>query len=123
MNVPAPTPYSIVNQDANTRVWQRQEYEAGPNGQTITHIQQYKEIASGLNYLDANSNYQPSQETIEIQPDGTAAALQGQHKAFFPIDISNGRITLVTPDGLQISSEPLELSYYDRNRIRWCLQN
>jgi hypothetical protein len=113
VNVPAPTPYTIVNQDANSRVWQRQEYEAGPNGQTITHIRKYTEICSGLNFLDSSGNYQQSKADILIQPDGSAAALLGQHKAFFPIDISNGRITLVTPDGLQVSSEPLELSYYD----------
>jgi hypothetical protein len=113
VNVPAPTPYAIVNQDANSRVWQRQEYEAGPNGEIVTNIQAYKEYATGLNYLDANSHWESAKEDIEIQPDGTAAALLGQHKVFFPIDISNGRITLVTPEGLQVSSEPLELSYWD----------
>jgi len=113
VTVPAPTPYTIVNQDANSQVWQRQVYEAGPNGQTVTHIQQYQEIASGLNYKDANSNWQPAKEEIDIQPDGTAASTQGQHKVYFPIDISNGRIILTTPDGLQVSSEPLELSYWD----------
>ncbi len=46
VSVPAPTPYAIVNQDANSQVWQRQEYEAGPNGQTITHIRRYTEIAT-----------------------------------------------------------------------------
>ena len=43
-NVPAPTPYAIVRQDANSRVWQREEYEAGPNGQIVTHLRHYKEI-------------------------------------------------------------------------------
>jgi hypothetical protein len=41
VNVPAPTPYAIVSQDANSQVWQRQEYEAGPNGQIITRVHQY----------------------------------------------------------------------------------
>ena len=36
VSVPAATPYEIVSQDANSRVWQRQEYEAGPNGEIVT---------------------------------------------------------------------------------------
>jgi len=47
-NVPVPTPYAVVRQDANTRVWQREEYEAGPNGKIITHLRHYTEIASGV---------------------------------------------------------------------------
>ncbi len=37
VSVPAPTPYAIVNQDGNSRVWQREEYEAGPNGEVVTN--------------------------------------------------------------------------------------
>ena len=113
MNVPAPTPYSIVNQDANTRVWQRQEYEAGPNGQIVTNTHSYYELATGLNYLDSSGNWQPSMEQIDVLPDGTASATQGQQKIHFPIDISNGQIEMVTPDGEHVFSQPEELSYYD----------
>jgi RHS repeat-associated protein len=113
LSVPTPTPYAIVNQDANSRVWQRQEYEAGPNGQVISHIRHYTEMATGLNYKDASGNWLPAKEEIDIQPDGTAAATQAQHFVHFPIDIANGQIELVTPDGKQIFSEPEELTYFD----------
>ena len=36
ITVPAATPYIIVNQDANNRVWQREQYEASPNGEIYT---------------------------------------------------------------------------------------
>ena len=48
VNVPAPTPYTVVTQDANSRAWQRQEYEAGSNGQITTHVCVYNESAKGL---------------------------------------------------------------------------
>src|ERR1700722_3976365 len=84
VNVPAPTSYTIVNQDANSRVWQREEYEAGPNGQITTNTHSYYELATGLNYLDSSGNWQPSEEQINVLPDGTASASQGQQKIHFP---------------------------------------
>ena len=46
---------------------------------------------------------------------GTAAATQGQHQAYFPGDIYQGEIRLVTPDGKTLRSRPLGLSYFDGN--------
>ncbi len=63
--------------------------------------------------MDANGNWQPSKEEIDIQPDGTAAALFGQHKIFFPIDLYAGQIEMVTPDGLVLKTQPAALSYDD----------
>ena len=45
-----------------------------------------------------------SKEEIEILPNGTAAATQGQHQAHFPGDIYNGVIEVVTP-GWQTPNE------------------
>ena len=41
--------------------------------------------------------------------------MQGQHQAYFPGDIYNGFIELVTPDGQHLKSRPLGLSYDDGN--------
>jgi len=49
----------------------------------------------------------------KYSPDGTGAATNGQHQAYFPADIYNGTITLVTPTGLQLQSLPLGLFYSD----------
>ncbi|HWY31067.1 MAG TPA: hypothetical protein VNX46_09950 [Candidatus Acidoferrum sp.] len=111
--VPAPTAYTVVSQDANSRIWQREEYEADPNGQIITHYQHYTELATGLNFKDYSGNFHASKEEIDIQPDGTAAATQGQHKVYFPMDILNGQIQMVGPDGLVLKSQPAMLSYDD----------
>ena len=103
----------MVQQDANSRVWQRETYELSPSGEITTNTQSYTELASGLNFLDASGQYVPSKEEIDIQPDGTASATQGQHKVYFPIDIYSGEIEMVTPDGVILKSQPVGLSYDD----------
>jgi RHS repeat-associated protein len=113
-NVPAPTDYQIVQQDGNSRVWQWEIYEQEPNGQIVAHLHQFTELATGLNYKDSSTGqWQPSKEEIDIQPDGTLAATQGQHQVYFPRNIYGGEIELIQPDGVQLHSCPVGLSYDD----------
>jgi hypothetical protein len=113
-NVPAPTDYQIVQQDGNSRVWQREIYEQEPNGQIIARPHQFTELATGLNYKDPSTGqWQPSKEEIDIQPDGTLAATQGQHQVYFPGNIYGGEIELIQPNGVQLHSCPVGLSYDD----------
>ena len=111
-SVPPATPYTVVSRDANSRVWERTTYELSPSGKVIEHKQHYTELATGLCYQQ-NGQWVDSEEQIRILPDGTAAATSGQHQAYFPADIENGIIKLVTPDGLQLQSQPVALSYDD----------
>ena len=60
-----------------------------------------------------NGKWVESSEHIDILPNGTAVATNGQHQAYFPGDIYNGEIELVTPDGMQLNSRPMGLSYFD----------
>ena len=110
--VPSPTDYQVVQQDANSQVWQRETYENGPSGEVVTNFNSYTELASGLNHWVGNQ-WVESKEEIDIQPDGTASATQGQHQVFFPSDILNGEIELVTPGGQILKSQPVGLSYDD----------
>ena len=112
-NVPAPTDYQIVQQDGNSRVWQREIYEKGPDGQIVARPHEFTELATGLNYKDSSGQWQPSKEEIDIQPDGTLAATQGQHQVYFPGNIYGGEIELVQPDGVHLHSCPVGLSYDD----------
>ena len=107
-----PTSYSVVQRNANSRIWQRTTSEVSPSGQTISHLHQYTEMASGL-CCQKNGQWADSKEQISILPDGTAAATNGQHQVYFPGDIYNGVITLITPDGLQMQSRPIGLNYDD----------
>ena len=113
-NIPQSTPYKLISRNANSQIWERTVYEPGPSGQTIARKHHYTELATGLNFKDpATGQWVASKEEINILPDGTAAAVYGQHKAYFPGDIYNGVIRLVTLDGLQLQSRPLGLSYDD----------
>ena len=113
--VPAPTPYAVVSQDANSAVWQRDTYEQAPDGSIVPHVHQYVELATGLNHL-VNGQWVTSKEEIDISPDGSsAAATNGQHQVFFPGNIYNGMIKLLTPDGQTLQSQPIGLSYFDGN--------
>ena len=104
----APASYTMVKQDANTRVWQKTTVENGTN-----RIHQIVEMATGLNYTNTSGQLVPAKEEIDILPNGTAQAVQGRHQAYFPGDIYSGVITVVTPDGVTMTSRPLGLSYFD----------
>jgi hypothetical protein len=105
-------PYAIVNRDANSRVWERTTYELGPSGEMIPHVHRYTEMATGLNY-QKDGQWLPSKEEIDLLPTGGAAATQGQYQAYFPSDIYNGEIRMVTPTGNVLRSRPIGLSYDD----------
>jgi hypothetical protein len=108
------TPYAMVDRGANHRVWQRTTYETRPDGKQIPHIHKYTELATGLNFWNSTTGqWVESKEQIDILPNGTAAATQGQHQAYFPGNIYQGVIELVTPDGIHLQSRPLGLSYDD----------
>src|SRR5215469_742872 len=103
-SVPSQTPYAIVSRDANSRVWERTTYDVSPSGQTIPHLHRYTELGTGLCY-QRNGQWLDSLVQISIQPDGTACATNGQHQVFFPSDIGNGVIKMVTPDGSLLRSQ------------------
>ena len=109
---PEATGYTITVQDANSRVWGRTDYEIDPSGALVPRKHSYTELASGLNHY-VNGQWVESSEKIEILPNGTAAATDGQHQAYFPGDIYQGQIELVTPDGKHLKSRPLALAYFD----------
>jgi hypothetical protein len=114
--LPAPTPYAVVSRDANSRVWQRLNCQTSPSGQVVTNVHRFVEVATGLNYW-SNGQWAESKEQIGILPNGGAAATNGQHQAYFPGDLFQGEIQLVTPDGKQLQSRPIGLSYDDGSNM------
>ena len=115
--LPPPMPYTVVSRDANSRVWQRLTRQISPSGQVVTNVHRYVELATGLNY-QSNGQWVESKERIGILPKGGAAATNGQHQIYFPGDIYSGVIRLFSPDGKQLQSRPIGLSYDDgRNTV------
>ena len=113
----ASSPLEVVEWGANHRVWQWKTFDHGSNGKVTPRIHKVTELAVGMHYQDANGQWQESKEQIDILPDGTAAAINGRHQAFFPGDIYEGAITVVTPDQQTLQSRPLLLCYVDGANI------
>jgi hypothetical protein len=109
------TNYTVVSQDANSRVWQRTVYEQGPKGRPVHRKHTYTELASGLNYRDASGKWVESKELIEPFPGG-AIARHGQHKVIFSNNLNTiGAIDLEGPDGKRLRSTILGLAYVDNS--------
>ena len=107
------TAYTIVSQDANKQIWEKTSYELAPNGSAVPKIHRYTEMASGLNYMNSEGQWVPSQEIIEPSANG-AVAQQGQYRVIFANNLNTtGSIDQQTPDGKRLQSNILGLEYYD----------
>src|SRR6478736_3913978 len=106
--------YSITERGAHHKVWERIEYEPGPDGKEFPRKHSYTELATGMHFKNAQSEWEESKEEIEILPnDAGAVANKGQHKAIFPPEIKSGLIELQTPDQKWMRSRVWGLAYFD----------
>ncbi len=113
--LPANTAYQVVDIEPNQNVWQRQTYATDASGQVVTNVQQYTELAAGLNYQDVNGNWMPAQEVIESYSQG-AIARQGRYQVIFANNLNSpGSIDVQTPDSKRLVSNILGLGYYDNS--------
>ncbi|MEI6196728.1 MAG: hypothetical protein WCS42_20615, partial [Verrucomicrobiota bacterium] len=103
-----PAGYAVTQQGPDWRVLSKTTVEHGTNR---THF--YTELATGLNFQNSFGQWTESKEQITILPTGGAAATQGRHQVYFPADIYNGVLEVVTPDGRHLRSRPLVVSYDD----------
>jgi hypothetical protein len=111
--------FSVVQQDADSRVWARTNIETSADGQVVTNVDKYTEIATGLNYTNSARQWIEAKEQIDPLPQGGAAALQGRHQVYFPPDIYDGVLEVVTSDGRHLRSRPLGVSYDDGKNMAW----
>lgn len=100
--------YAVTERGPDWKVLQKTTVENGTN-----RIHRYTELATGMHYKNASGQWAESREQITILPNGGAAATQGRHKVYFPSDIYNGVLEVVTPDGRHLRSRPLGVSYDD----------
>lgn len=107
----------VVERGPDWRVLQKNTVEHGTNC-----VHRYTELASGMHYTNASGQLVESQEQITVLPQGGAQAVQGRHQVYFPADIYNGVLEVVTPDGRHLQSRPLGVSYDDGSNIVWIAQ-
>ena len=109
----AATNYAVVAQGPNSRVWATSVASVtNGSGRVIYHTNSYTEIASGLNHL-VNGQWMAASENIQITSAG-GAATNGQHQVYFAADINaSNAVQIVTPEGDQLNTHIMGLSYYD----------
>ena len=96
VQMPLPdTSFQAISRNANETIWQKTSYEVGTDGNQYPHIHTVTELTTGLNHWIGE--WVPSDENIITLPDGTAAATNGSHQVYFPADIYNGVIKVITP--------------------------
>lgn len=104
--------YSVVERGANHNIWERTTYETDNLGVVLPRTNRVTELATGLNY-PKGGQWVPSKAEIDLSPSGGAEATQGGHKVYFPADIFEGAVDLITPDGIHWQHRPLCLAYFD----------
>lgn len=112
-SLPTDTPYTVIHRGNSFRVWEKTSYEQAPDGKVNVKKHQFTELADGLCYQNSAGQWVDSVETIDLQSDGSAAALQGTHQANFPPDIAQGAITLKITGGQTLTSRPLGICLDD----------
>ena len=103
--------YSVVGRGPHERVWERTDYETTPDGSRVPRVHRYKELATGMHFLNASNQWQETQELIQLAPDGSAAATNGPHRLYAPADIYEGVLQVVGPDGRSQRSRPMGIAY------------
>ena len=82
--------YTVVERGADYRTWEKTTYEFSAAGEMVPQKHRYTELATGMNYKNANGQWVEAQELIEPQATGGAAAVQGQHQVYFPYNLYQG---------------------------------
>jgi len=100
--------YAVTERGPDYKVLQKTVLENGTN-----RVHRYTELATGMNYTNASGQWMEAQEQISVLPGGGAVANQGRHQVYFPANIYNGVLEVVTPDGRHLKSRPLGVSYDD----------
>ena len=107
------TNYSVVFRGANSRVWQQVVPRAtNQQGRVAYQTNSYTELATGMNHL-VNGQWVPSSDEITITRAG-GMVTNCIHAVSFAanINISNA-VEILTPDGKELRTHILGLSYYD----------
>src|SRR5437879_4264893 len=110
-----PTAPQAVARDANSTIQQFTEFITNSlSGEILPKVHRYTEVASCLNYLDpATGQYLPSQDLVQLLSDGSAAAVQGQTKAYFAPNI-NTPGAIVTINGTNtLRTHIIGIFYFD----------
>lgn len=105
--------FRIADCGANHRIFKWETAHPTPLGTTEYQTHTYTELATGLNYRDAQGNWQETKEEFETVP-GWAVARKGPHKVALAYNLNTaGAVAITMPDGQVMRGQVLGLSYLD----------
>src|SRR6266850_1950515 len=100
--------------DLNSTSQRATETVTNDNNELVTKVHNYTTVGTGLNYVDDSGGLSESRELVELQPDGTAAAVHAPLKVWFKQNLnSDDAITISTSTNRVIKTRPLGLYYFD----------
>jgi RHS repeat-associated protein/uncharacterized delta-60 repeat protein len=106
-------PATVVERGAHHRVFERTRLEPNGLGRLVPRKTSYVELSTGMNYRGDNGQWLPTEELIEIVPNG-AVARRGPHKVAFAANINVASpLSIATPDNKRIRCRIMGLAYYD----------
>jgi len=121
-NTPPPVPLANRTQQALARdtistTWEVLDQTFYPDTGAVTSCtHQYVELGAGLNYLSdpTAGQWAPSEDLIQLMPDGSAAALKGPTKLYLKPNLNSpGALKIVSADGAVFQTHPIGLFWYD----------
>lgn len=108
-------PWHVHARDAHLNVWESVTEIPGPKGRMVQRTKRFVELAAGLNFRDAQGEWQPAEARFEITENGVQA-LRTAHKVRLPADIATSfgvEVVTPAPEELKLRSFPLAVGYYD----------
>ena len=108
-------PFLPAEKGPNHRLLHSEKWVVEASGETNRITTSYVELASGLHFQNEQGEYQLSDPTIQIAPDGTfAAASRLEQPITFEANLNTeGSVRILTPDGQLLKATVLALAYYD----------
>ncbi len=108
-------PWTVSARDYHSQVWTADTTATDPaTGQMIHGQRSFVELASGLNYLDDNGQWQTTREEFQIMPTGEALARFGPHQLVVGPNLNApDAVDFLTSDGVRLRSGPIGVGYYD----------
>jgi RHS repeat-associated protein len=104
-------PIPEVGPDHRKKSWVRKYRDS--EGNTLYETNSFVQIATGLNRLNSNGEWEETSDEVELVP-GRALVRKLRYQGSFSANLRDtGAFQVTAPDGENISWNPVGLSYYD----------
>lgn len=108
---------AVVSRGLDSRVWQTVR-DVPFEGTTKRIVEEYKELTTGLHYVNGAGELAEAKEVIDIV-NGFGVATQGQHRAIFSPSITDSPVTdWSAPDGQRFQTKLMGIVFFEASSGR-----